>query len=254
MTEFQAGLRRQAIRQPQRAIKTVLLCAAVLLALAWTGAWLLDFREGTVVAASLVIVFLGLLAIATRVGFGIRDGAMTDRSRLQVAATLKQGHRPSVSDMDLRASEEPSAPLNCKRWSLDVFAAIDAQRFAAVCETWFSWAGFDTRSKAHRTNEGVDIWLHAARMPGPVAIVRCKHWLNKPVGLQDMKEFGGLMANFQSAHGTYTTTSTYTPEALQFAKEHGIDAVDGRGLLRRIQTRTRQRQQALLAVAYSGQS
>ena len=134
-----------------------------------------------------------------------------------------------------------------------MFAAIDAQRFAAVCETWFSWAGFDTRSQAHRTNEGVDIWLHAARMPGPVAIVRCKHWLNKPVGLQEMKEFSGLVDTYQSAHGTYTTTSTYTPEALQFAREHGIDAVDGRGLLRRIQTRTRQRQQALLAVAYNGQ-
>jgi restriction system protein len=63
----------------------------------------------------------------------------------------------------------------------------------------------------------------------------------------------GLMANFKSVHGTYTTTSTYTPEALQFAKENGIDAVDGRGLLRRIQTRTRQRQQALLAVAFSSQ-
>ena len=91
-------------------------------------------------------------------------------------------------------------------------------------------------------------------MPGPVAIVRCKHWLNKPVGLAEMKEFLGLVATFKSAHGTYTTTSTYTPEALQFAKENGIDAVDGRGLLRRIQTRTRKSQQALLAVAYNGHS
>ena len=139
-----------------------------------------------------------------------------------------------------------------QHWSLDVFAAIDTQRFAAVCETWFSWAGFETRSETHRTKQGVDIWLHAAKMPGPVAIVRCTHWLNKPVGLQDMKDFSGLVATCKSARGTFTTTSTYTPEALQFAKENGIDAVDGRSLLRRIQTRTQQSQQALLAVAYHG--
>jgi restriction endonuclease Mrr len=72
------------------------------------------------------------------------------------------------------------------------------------------------------------------------------------VDAQEMKEFVGVMSTMQSVHGTYTTTSTYTPEALQLAREHGIDAVDGRGLLRRIQTRTRQRQQALLAVAFSG--
>lgn len=140
--------------------------------------------------------------------------------------------------------------LNSKRWSLDVFAAIDSTRFAAVCETWFNWAGFETRAQSHKTDEGVDIWLHAAKIPGPVAIVRCKHWLDRPVGLQDMEEFSGLMQAHSSAHGTFTTTSTYTPEALQFARDHGIDAVDGRGLLRRIQTRTRQSQQALLAVAY----
>ncbi len=139
-----------------------------------------------------------------------------------------------------------------KRWSLDVFANIDAQRFAAVCETWFSWAGFDTRHESHRTHEGVDIWLHAPRLPGPVAIVRCKHAHDKPVGLQDLRDFQSVVSTCKDAHGTFTTTSTYTPEALQFAKENGIEVVDGRGLLRRILTRTRRSQQALLAVAYHG--
>jgi restriction system protein len=133
-----------------------------------------------------------------------------------------------------------------------VFAHIDAQRFAAVCETWFSWAGFDTRHECHRTQEGVDIWLHAPRMPGPVAIVRCKHAQDKPVGLQELRDFQGVVSASKDTHGTFTTTSTYTAEAQQFAKENGIELVDGRALLRRIQTRTRQRQQRLLAVAYHG--
>ena len=246
--------RRQAAPQSRRAIKAALLVVSPLLALIWAGVWLVELSEETALAASLAVIFLGLVAVTISFAFGKRQQGATPTPRRDTGAASGYPRRETARSARGSKTEEPGAAYNGRRWSLDVFAAIDAQRFAAVCETWFSWAGFDTRSEAHRTNEGVDIWLHAARMPGPVAIVRCKHWLDKPVGLQDMKEFLGLVATFQSAHGTYTTTSTYTPEALQFARENGIDAVDGRSLLRRIQTRTRQRQQALLAVAYNGHS
>ncbi len=230
--------------------KTALPITAAVLGVTWLCTWWFDINHTVALAVSLVTLVVGLMA------HGIAS-ALTARQQEQkhpAPGSRNSGSRPDARRLD-GALDMPqfSAQLNGRRWTLDVFQAIDAQRFAAVCETWFAWAGFETRSEAHRTNEGVDIWLHAAKMPGPVAIVRCRHWMNKPVGLQEMKEFMGLMANFKSVHGTYTTTSTYTPEALQFAKENGIDAVDGRGLLRRIQTRTRQRQQALLAVAFSSQ-
>lgn len=238
---------------PRRLLKVFLTGLAVLLAMALAAAGFLhlQLQQVTVAGAALLVVLATLLAVAARYAFAAQAGRVETPAHpfLESRSPAGLGSNGTVGGSPQMAA----TPINFRRWSLDVFAAIDAQRFAAVCETWFSWAGFDTRSQAHRTNEGVDIWLHAARMPGPVAIVRCKHWLNKPVGLQEMKEFSGLVDTYQSAHGTYTTTSTYTPEALQFAREHGIDAVDGRGLLRRIQTRTRQRQQALLAVAYNGQ-
>ncbi len=209
--------------------------------------------EAGMVAVLLAIAVVALMAFGFRAAFGNRGNTPATgwQQRAPAVVDRRGQSAPVLSETE---NDEFNGTSNGRHWSLDVFAAIDAQRFAAVCETWFSWAGFDTRSQSHRTDEGVDIWLHAAKMPGPVAIVRCKHWLDKPVGLTEMKEFLGLVATFKSAHGTYTTTSTYTPEALQFAKENGIDAVDGRGLLRRIQTRTRQCQQALLAVAYNGHS
>lgn len=210
--------------------------------LAWVFGWIAKLNWPVVMAMTAVILIAGIAAAAIR--------AMPWRRSHQ--QTGLSGPALDGEGAELVASSVFSAPVHGKRWTLDVFQAIDAKRFAAVCETWFSWAGFDTRLEAHRTDEGVDIWLHAAKVPGPVAIVRCKHGLNKPVDMRDMQEFIGVIAPYRSVHGTYTTTSTYTPEALQLAKEHGIDAVDGPGLLRRIQTRTRQRQQALLAVAFSG--
>ena len=225
-----------------RQITTV---TVLVLLLAWGCAWAAALSWPLVMALSIGILAIGIGAAAIR--------SVPWRHNQDAAERSGAMHGYDATDsLGNAKSSVFSAPVHGKRWSLDVFQAIDAKRFAAVCETWFSWAGFDTRLESHRTNEGVDIWLHAAKVPGPVAIVRCKHGLNKPVDLRDMQEFVGIMAPYRSVHGTYTTTSTYTPEALQLAKEKGIDAVDGPGLLRRIQTRTRQRQQALLAVAFSG--
>lgn len=64
-----------------------------------------------------------------------------------------------------------------------------------------------------------------------------------------MREFFGVMASHQLKRGTYATTSSYTPDAQQFAKANGISALDGAGLLRLIGKRTPEQQQALLAVA-----
>ncbi len=228
--------------------QSVLITGAILLLLTLLGGWLLDLGQPIVLAAALLIVVLGLSAIGLQMALGARGAT-------NLHAPARDPHaqgQAATAGMQAKDAATDTQALQGKRWSLDVFAAIDAQRFAAVCETWFSWAGFDTRYESHRHHDGVDIWLHAPRMPGPVAIVRCKHAQDKPVSLRDMQEFQGVVARCQSAHGTFTTTSTYTPEALQYAREHDIEAVDGKALLRRIMTRTRQSQQALLAVAFHG--
>lgn len=231
--------------QSPSAAQSILVAASLLLLLSWLGAWALGWKLAQALAITLVIVVVALLAIVARI-----LGADTARAG---APTPRHSVVASAEPIDEQATQPgDTQALHGKRWSLDVFAHIDAQRFAAVCETWFSWAGFDTRHESHRTQEGVDIWLHAPRLPGPVAIVRCKHAPDKPVGLQELREFQGVVSTCKDAHGTFTTTSTYTPEALQFAKDNGIEVVDGRALLRRILTRTRQSQQALLAIAYHG--
>ncbi|MDD2924431.1 restriction endonuclease [Rhodoferax sp.] len=138
-------------------------------------------------------------------------------------------------------------------WSPAVFAAIEWRRFEAVCEKLFAQAGFETRSQSHGADGGVDIWLHSRNAEGPVAIVQCKHWQGKPVGVKEMREFFGVMSAHQLRRGTYATTSTYTADARQFAKDNGINALDGHGLLALIAKRTPEQQRALLDVAYEGE-
>lgn len=64
-----------------------------------------------------------------------------------------------------------------------------------------------------------------------------------------MREFFGVLKANDLQYGTFTTSSTFTDEALVFAKTNGVNAQDRSGLLRLIATRTPQQQEALLAVA-----
>lgn len=157
----------------------------------------------------------------------------------------KTKHEPSAITANIR---EPAL-----KWNPQVFAAIEWRRFEAVCEALFAQAGFTTRAQSHGADGGVDIWLHSANAQGPVAVVQCKHWNGKQVGVKEIREFFGVMASHQLKRGTYATTSTYTADAQKFAKENGINALDGAALLALIATRTAEQQQALLAVAHEGE-
>jgi len=144
-------------------------------------------------------------------------------------------------------------PTPATAWSPRVFDDIEWRRFEALCESLFAQAGFETRAQSHGADGGVDIWLHSRHADGPAAIVQCKHWLGKPVGVKEVREFFGVMASHKLNRGTYATSSTFTSDASQFAKSNGISTLDRQGLLALIAKRTPEQQQALLAVAYEGE-
>jgi restriction system protein len=99
----------------------------------------------------------------------------------------------------------------------------------------------------------VDIWLHSRHTEGAAAIVQCKHWNGRQVGVKEMREFFGVMASHKLKRGTYATTSTFTPDAAQFAKDNGISALDRVRLLALIAKRTPEQQIELLEIAYEGE-
>lgn len=149
-------------------------------------------------------------------------------------------------------SPPEAGPRQEQQWSPAVLAAIEWRRFEAVCEALYAQAGFTTRSQSHGADGGVDIWLHSKHTDVP-RIVQCKHWQTKSVSVKEMREFFGVMASHQLKSGTYVTSSTFSAEAIAFAKTNGIHAQDGAALLELISKRTPEQQAALLAVAYEGE-
>ena len=160
---------------------------------------------------------------------------------------------PPLSTEAPMAPARPGVPRPPTSWSPDVLSAIEWRRFEAVVEKLFAQAGFETRSQSHGADGGVDIWLRSPPAEGPVAVVQCKHWQGKPVGVREVREFLGVMTSHGLARGTYATSSTFTADALAFAKANGINVQDGHGLLRLIGSRTPEQQAELLAVATEGE-
>ncbi|CAN5839513.1 hypothetical protein BH11PSE13_BH11PSE13_16220 [soil metagenome] len=162
---------------------------------------------------------------------------------LSTAETMYALHMPAATPLQHREQV----------WGPQVLTTIQWQRFEALCEAFFAQVGFATHAKSHGEQGGVDLWLRSKRMDAP-RIVQCKHRPSKPVGLKELRDFFSVMKANQLQHGSFVTSSTFTPDALAFAKEHGIQAQDGAALLKLISLRTPEQQAALLAVAYGDTS
>jgi len=168
------------------------------------------------------------------------------------------GSIPSMLDDSGGQRDEPTLtrrvpPPVATQWNADVFSAIEWLRFEAVCTRLFEQAGFRTRLQPGSPDGSTEIWLHSRNAEGPVAILLCRHWLGKNVGVTELREFVNLLTSHQLTRGTFATVATYTPSALRFASDHSINALDSAGLLALIAKRTPAQQQELLDVAYEGE-
>ena len=119
-----------------------------------------------------------------------RAKAQPPEKRPQPSSTTAT-HAMPLGDTRTKAAE----------WGQEVFEAIEWRRFEAVCEQLFGQAGFEARTQSHGADGGVDIWLHSRHSEGAAAIVQCKHWQGKQVGVKELREFYGVMASHKLKRG-----------------------------------------------------
>jgi len=188
--------------------------------------------------------------------------AQPERLPRAIAARLARAGCIAAPSADITATCAANSPRHGAlqtpptTWSREVFELIEWRRFEAVVEALFAQAGFETRSQTHGADGGVDIWLysiHHADGDAPVSIVQCKQWMRWKVGVKEMRELRGVMAQHGIVRGQFVTTSDFTQDAREFAAGNGIGLHDVAGLLRLIATRHPKQQEALLGVAFEGE-
>lgn len=88
--------------------------------------------------------------------------------------------------------------------------------------------GYSVRERGGRQADG-GIDLELARGSEHV-IVQCKHWLNRRVPVQRVRELLGVVTAEGADRGILVATSGFTPEALQFAAARPLELIDGEAL------------------------
>lgn len=75
---------------------------------------------------------------------------------------------------------------------------------------------------------GIDLEL---RTKDKTLVVQCKRWKTRTVGVELVRELYGAMVG-EEAHGAiFVTSGSFTPDAIDFARDKPIKLVDGRDLL-----------------------
>lgn len=115
-----------------------------------------------------------------------------------------------------------------KRPGVAALNEMDWKNFERLVSEYFLRKGFKVkREGGNGPDGGIDLVL---RQGGEIYLVQCKQWKAYKVGVQQVREFYGVMASRSAAGGYFVTSGEYTDEAKTFASGLNIELVDGRKL------------------------
>jgi restriction system protein len=141
--------------------------------------------------------------------------------------------------------------VDATRWSAALLGVLEWKRFEEVCAGLFERLGFATKSAICGADGGIDIHLYRPPSDQPVNIVQCKAWTKK-VGVNVIRELRGVMTSEHVAKGIFVTTSTFSDDAIAFAKANQIYLMNGDAVLKAILKLPEEQQASLLQLATAG--
>ncbi|MEW6761922.1 MAG: restriction endonuclease [Pseudomonadota bacterium] len=179
-------------------------------------------------------------------------GAMAILAKLRSQIQSRSGSQSRSSTdapVPLPANPLPTRPT---QWSLDALRSLEWKRFELLCARYYEAAGFRSATLAAGADGGIDVKLFRIDPSKPLAIVQCKAWNSRQVGVKEIRELLGVMVHEQVARGIFITTGSYSADALAFGAANPIQLLDGPAFLAKVLDLPSEKQAALLAFAFDG--
>ncbi|MGB8353426.1 MAG: restriction endonuclease [Chthoniobacteraceae bacterium] len=105
---------------------------------------------------------------------------------------------------------------------------MEWQQFELLMGEVFRRKGYAVEiSPREETDGGVDLRL---RKDGVLVLAQCKRYLSGKVSVGAIREFYGVMTAEKAARGIFINTSVYTQEAVNFARNEGVELLDRDGV------------------------
>ena len=108
---------------------------------------------------------------------------------------------------------------------------LDPFEFENLVSNLFSKMGLETKQTRSSRDGGVDAIAFDIRpILGGKIVIQAKRYKNT-VGVSAVRDLYGTMINEGASKGILVSTSSYGPDAFEFAKDKPIELIDGRNLL-----------------------
>lgn len=179
--------------------------------------------------------------------FGI--AALLGVLRARLAAARAEQRSGTFLPRERPVSEKDALP---QTWSLDALRQLEWKRIEELCAAYYDAAGFRTEMQASGPDGGIDIKLYKNDPALPIAIVQCKAWNTRAVGVKEVRELLGVMAHVKVARGIFIATGGYTQEAQAFGAANPIQLLDCQALVDKLLALPGEQQAMLLRNAFTG--
>lgn len=137
-------------------------------------------------------------------------------------------------------------------WSIDVLRRMEWKRFEHVVAGYYARCGFRAELQTAGADGGVDVRLYRGDSPAPIALVQCKAWDSRAVGVAPVRELLGVMTIEQVNAGIFVTSGSYSADAAALSGAHKLRLITGEELLGMIRALPDAAQTELLAIATTG--
>ena len=216
------------------------------------------FVQGLKPLGYILALFFGFIAL---VNFFRQSGGRIESPRSN--GTRERAVEPSFSGgipksdrvMDawhasmMRSQEPPAKPTE---WSINLLRLIEWKRFEELVAAFYREIGLRTETIRYGADGGIDAKLYREGSAEPTAVVQCKAWNSRPVGVKPVRELLGVMTHEKVPEGIFMITGDFSNEATVFAQTNPIDLVNGKAFLGMIQKLSIDARKRLLEVATEG--
>lgn len=217
--------------------------------------WMANLPRGTsgpeVVARSLLngIGYVGRLIAPTICLIAAALAFIAQRRRVSApyVATTLASERPSEGARTAKSVEgdlyeiwkdaappEPIRAPDTNQWNLELLRALEWKRLELLCALYFRAIQFRVEESGPGPDGGIDLRLFIGSEDRPGVLVQCKAWNTWKVGVKAIRELFGVMAAEGVSEGIFVTTSTFSVDAVEFARGKNIALIDGEDLLRKL--------------------
>jgi restriction system protein len=149
------------------------------------------------------------------------------------------------------AAKEPA--LDTATWSMGLVQAVEWKRYEDLCAAFYREMGIRSETTPLGADGGIDIRLYQEPdNPKSTAVVQCKAWGDKLVGVKPVRELLGVITHEKIPKAFFMAPGGFTDDAREFAKTNNITLLDGKLFLAMLQRLPTESSRRLLALATEG--